>query len=316
MRVAVIVGGRSEEAVVTRVSGEHVSRAIAKLGHQPVIVEAGRRAWTAKGEHLTLEPGRGLASCHVAFPLVAHLQGLLEALDVPYTGPAAFAAHLTGHKIVCKDLLGIRGIPQVPYREWIDDGDPADLLTQLEFPWFVKPARLGSSIGISKVSALEDLAEAIAHAQSHDPLVIVEQGVEAIELEVGVLGHGEPVASTVGQVIVEPGGWNDYDNKYGSLSPRLKAPADVPPHVEKEAQSLACRAYFELGCSGGARVDLFYLPEQEKLLVNEINASPMYTPSSAFPVLWQASGVDLPGVVEILLEAAFEKHDSQGREKY
>lgn len=315
MLVAVIVGGRSDESTVTRISGENICRALIALGHRPVVVEAAPRGWTAHGKPVMMEPGRGLASCQVVFPLVAGLQSLLEVLDIPYVGPGAFAASLTGHKKICKDLMKSWGFPQVRYLQWNQDLTNADL-EDLGLPLFVKPARLGSSIGITKVASLDQLTEAISTAASHDPLVLIEEAVEAIELEIGVMGFAKPVVSEVGQVLVSPNSWNDYDNKYSVVNPRLVVPAEIPASVAEWAQRLAGDCYARLGCSGGARVDLFYLTEKKSLLINEVNSSPMYTPTSAFPLLWQASGLELPEVVGVLLDTAFERHQATRDERF
>jgi D-alanine-D-alanine ligase len=316
VRVAVVVGGRSDEAAVTRVSGENVAQALRRLGHEPVTVEVASTGWSTDRGPVAVAPGRGLADCDVAFPLVAGLQSLLEILDVPYVGPGTLAAGLTGHKKICKDLLGSWGFPQVRYLQWAPAMVTSDL-EHLGLPLFVKPARLGSSIGITKVEALGDVGQAVEIAAAHDPLVVIEEAVvDAVELEVGVLGFDKPISSEVGSVIVPPGGWNDYDNKYGAGLARLSVPAEIPDAVAGQAREMAEKCYRMLGCSGGARVDLFYLPDSGRLLVNEVNSSPMYTPTSAFPLLWEASGRQLPEVVTALLDAAFDRYRSVAAEKY
>jgi D-alanine-D-alanine ligase len=316
MRVAVVVGGRSEEAAVTRVSGENVSRALRELGHDPVTVEVASKGWKTDRGPVEVAPGRGLAGCDAAFPLVAGLQSVLELLDVPYVGPGVLAAGLTGHKKICKDLLGSWGYPQARYVQWAA-GMAASDLEHLGLPLFVKPTRLGSSIGITKVEDLGDLSGAIEAAAAHDPLVIVEEAVvDAVELEVGVLGFEKPITSEVGEVVVPPGGWNDYENKYADGPARLIVPADIPEAVAAQTRKFAEECYLLLGCSGGARVDLFYRPDSGDVLINEVNSSPMYATTSAFPILWEASGLRLHEVVSVLLEAAFERYREISEERY
>jgi D-alanine-D-alanine ligase len=257
-----------------------------------------------------------LGPIDVAFPLLhgpwgedGTVQGLLATVGVPYVGADVTASSIGIDKAVMKATFAARGLPQGGYlavhrSRWEDDreGVRAELTATLPAPWFTKPVRQGSSIGISKVHHLDALDEAMDEGFSFDEVVLIEQGLEhARELEVGVLGDGEVDVSRPGE-IVPSNEFYDFDAKYLAASD-LRIPADVPAEVTDRIGELAREAYRAIGCRGLARVDLFLQPDGE-LLINEINTIPGFTPNSMFPRLWAAEGVSYTQLVERLLTDA------------
>jgi D-alanine-D-alanine ligase len=303
MRVAVLAGGRSSEHEVSLSSAAFVRRAVAEAGHEvlPItIVRTG--AWLHDGTALALTPGGGLLDADAVFPVLhgpfgedGTVQGLLELLDVPYVGAGVLASSLCMDKVVFKEVLAAAGVPQVAYaavREplWRSDPDAVQAsLAALGTPLFVKPARLGSSVGISKVRAEAELAPALDHAFAHDGLVIAEAFSSGIEVECSVIGLGAPEASIPGEIVLTSADWYDYEAKYAPGGMELIAPARLPEAVREEVRRLAVDTFVRVGCAGLARVDFFV--EGERVLVNELNTMPGFTETSVFPKLWEAAGV-------------------------
>jgi D-alanine-D-alanine ligase len=273
------------------------------------------------------EPGKvpqELGQVDVVLPLLhgpygedGTIQGLLELAGVPYVGSGVFASAAAMDKGHMKALLQAAGLPVGPYavvtpRAW--ESDPAavrETVAALGFPVFVKPARAGSSVGITKVRGPEELDAAIEAAREHDPRVVVEAAVEGREIECGVLegldGAG-PDASVPGEVIV--GGdheFYDFAAKYlpdeGTV---LAVPADLPEPVAAEVRELACRAFEALSCEGLARVD-FFVRRDGTVIVNEVNTMPGFTPVSMFPLMWKATGLDYPALVDRLVRTAISR---------
>jgi len=264
-----------------------------------------------------------LGEVDVVFPLLhgpfgedGTIQGLLELGDVPYVGSGVLASAAGMDKHYMKVLLAGHGLPVGPYavvtdRQWRTDPDAAlATLEPLGLPVFVKPARAGSSIGISRVDDAADLRAAIEQARRHDPKVVVEAGISGRELECGVLQDldGTPRASELGEIEVVAGhAFYDFEAKYVAESDvRLSTPADVPPFVRERVQELAVRAFEVMGCEGLARVDVF-LTDDGEVVVNEINTMPGFTPHSMYPRMWAASGVDYPALVDRLLQLALRR---------
>ena len=185
-----------------------------------------------------------------------------------------------------------------------------DEIAELGWPVFVKPARGGSSIGISRVTGLDELEAAIEAARAHDPKVLVEAAVDGIEVECAVLeglDGGPPEASVPGQVVVDPGSaFYDFEAKYLASATTMRIPAPVPADAAAEIRRLACAAFDAISCEGLARVDFFYTPAG-KVLVNEINTMPGMTPASGFPMMWAASGLPLPQLVDRIIQTALRK---------
>ena len=273
------------------------------------------------------EPGsvpQELGEVDVVLPLLhgpygedGTLQGLLELAGVPYVGSGVFASAAAMDKGHMKTLLQGAGLPVGPYavvsaRAW--DSDKAavrESVASLGFPVFVKPARAGSSVGITKVHGPGELDDAIEEARRHDRRVVVEAGVEGREIECGVLEGRDgaaPEASLPGEIVVG-GGHEFYDFAAKYLPDEgtdLVVPADLPDDVVRQVQDLAVRAFEALACEGLARVDFFLTPTG--LVVNEVNTMPGFTPVSMFPLMWRASGLDYPALVDRLVETALARH--------
>ncbi|GIG27611.1 D-alanine--D-alanine ligase family protein [Cellulomonas marina] len=246
------------------------------------------------------------------------LQGLLELADVRYVGAGVLASAVGMDKHMMKLVLAGHGLPVGPFRVLLPGvlaRDPQAALTavkELGLPVFVKPARAGSSLGISRVDALEDLHAAVAEAQRHDPKVVVEAAVVGREVECGVLGGragAAPRTSLPGEIVVTGGGhaFYDFSAKYldeGNV--RLECPADLPAHVVERVRQVAAEAFEAVGCEGLARVDVFVTPDDD-VVVNEINTMPGFTPFSMYPRMWAASGLDYPALVDELLALALER---------
>ena len=316
MRVAVLSGGRSGEHEVSLVSGSAVREGVAEAGHEVLDVRLERDgAWRLDGEPLALTPGGGLAPADVAWPVLhgpfgedGTVQGLLELLDVPYVGAGVLASALCMDKVVFKDVMAAAGVPQVAYaavRAADRDRDRAAVLA-LGLPVFVKPARLGSSVGIVKVTAEEALDAALDAALAYDPLVIVEAFSDGLEVECSVLGQDDPEASVPGEIVLTGGAdWYDYEAKYTAGGMELQVPARIPDAVAEEVRRLAVQTFLRVGCSGLARVDFFV--EGDRVLVNELNTMPGFTPTSVYPKLWAESGLPFPQLCDRLLAIAFER---------
>ncbi|EWT00160.1 D-alanine--D-alanine ligase [Intrasporangium oryzae NRRL B-24470] len=270
------------------------------------------------------EPPRALGEVDVVLPLLhgpfgedGTLQGFLELSDVRYVGSGVLASAAGMDKHYMKVVFAGHGLPVGPYavitdRAWRSDRAAAmDACEGLSYPLFVKPARAGSSMGITKVEDPKDLEAAIEAAREHDPKVIVEEGIRGREIECAVLqGHGTdaPRTSEVAEVAVHDNhAFYDFEAKYlAEADVDLSCPADVPAEVSAEVRRLAAEAFESLGCEGLARVDCFYT-EDGRVLVNEINTMPGFTPHSMYPRMWAASGLAYPDLIDELLSLALER---------
>ncbi|HAX25506.1 MAG TPA: D-alanine--D-alanine ligase A [Chloroflexi bacterium] len=243
------------------------------------------------------------------------VQGLFELAGLPYVGAGVMASAVAMDKAISKQVLAHAGIPQTPWlavlrKEWdrFPESVVADVERELGYPCFVKPANLGSSVGVTKAHSASELPAAMAEAGRHDRKIVIEKGVDARELEVSVLGNDEPTASTVGEVV--PGHeFYDYEDKYVDDSSQLIIPAMIPDEVAEEVRGLAIRAFRTLDCAGMARVDFFLERQTNRVLLNEINTIPGFTAISMYPKLWEASGIPLPDLVERLIGLAIERHE-------
>ncbi len=264
---------------------------------------------------LALAPGI-LDSVDVVFPVLhgpygedGTIQGLLELAGVPYVGAGVFASAAGMDKEFSKKLFAAAGLPIGDYVVLRpgQSAPTANEVARLGFPLFVKPARGGSSIGVSRVCAESELASAIADARRHDPKVIVEAAIDGRELECGVLEFpdGSVRASTIGEIRVPGVGVYDFDTKYLDDAAELDVPAAVDDHVTKMLQSLAIRTFTALDCQGLARVD-FFLTDSGPML-NEINTMPGFTTISMFPRMWGATGVDYPTLLGTMVETALAR---------
>jgi D-alanine-D-alanine ligase len=252
------------------------------------------------------------------------VQGLLELAGVPYVGSGVLGSAVSMDKIAAKQLATVAGIPQARWRSFhehevlgsvaaVADAVVGDLVDDLGFPMFVKPANMGSSIGVTRATDADELRRGLLEALLHDEWLLVEEGVVGREIEVGVLGHTtSPRASVPGEIV--PGAeFYDYEDKYVSDAAELRVPAPLPGPVAEEARALACRAFRALRAEGMARVDFFYEENGRGLLLNEVNTIPGFTPISMFPRLWQASGLTYRALLDELLALAVERHRSRRR---
>jgi len=315
VRIAVLAGGRSGEHEVSLASGAAVRDGLARGGHEPVTVELARDGgWSHGGAPVLLEPGRGLLGADVVFPVLhgpfgedGTVQGLLEILHVPYVGAGVLASALSMDKVLFKQVMAHAGVPQVAFRG-VRAGPPdvaAHDVSALGLPVFVKPARLGSSVGISKVTAAAELPAALEAAFAHDPLVIVEAMAVGREIECSVMGNGDPVASEPGEIVLQ-GDWYDYEAKYTPGGMELRVPAPLEPAVRDRVRTLAVEVFREVGCAGLARVD-FFVTDAGEVLVNELNTMPGFTETSVFAKLFGASGLEYAKLLDALVELALER---------
>ena len=298
-------------------SGAAVREGLAAGGHEALDVSIARDGtWSFEGTELTLSPGGGLLEADVAFPVLhgpfgedGTVQGLLELLDVPYVGAGVLASALCMDKVLFKEVMAQAGLPQVDYVALRDGEDWSAVGARLGFPCFVKPARLGSSVGISKAVDETSLAEALRVAWEHDPLAIVEAMAVGLEVECSVTGNASPEASTPGEIVIEAD-WYDYEAKYQPGGMELVVPARIPEETREQVRSLAQDVFVRVGCTGLARVDTFVLDGGE-VLINELNTMPGFTPTSVFAKLWEATGVPYPDLLDRLLALAVERFEAE-----
>ena len=314
MRVAVLAGGRSGEHDVSLASAAAVREGLAQAGHSVVGIEISRDGrWTSEGEPVALEPAGGLLGCDTVFPALhgpygedGTVQGLLEALGVPYVGAGVLASALCMDKVLFKDLMRSAGVPQVDYMA-ARRGDDPGRLARLGLPVFVKPSRLGSSVGISKVGSADDLPAALAAAWEHDPVAIVEAMADGMEVECSLLGNGRPEASVPGEIVIHSE-WYDHDAKYRPGGMELVVPARLPEGARERVREMAVDAFTRVGCAGMARCDFFVLDPggRAEVLLNELNTIPGFTETSVYAKLFEASGVPYAELLDRLVRLALE----------
>ena len=324
-----LAGGRSSEHPVSLDSGASVREGLRRAGHQVQAVTIGRDGvWRGDDEApVSIAPGAGLLDAEVVFPVLhgpfgedGTVQGLLETADVPYVGAGVLGSAVCMHKVVFKDLMAHAGMPQVRYqavtaRDWAQRRDAVlDGLRGLGLPVFVKPARLGSSVGISKVSDPDGLAPAIEDALGHDPVAIVEAGANGIEVECSVIGNDQPEVSEPGQVIAQ-GEWYDYESKYTEGGMELVVPAPISAAQRERVRRIAQEAFVRSSCAGLARVD-FFVTEEGQVLLNELNTIPGFTATSVFARLFEASGVGYEELLDRLLGYAVERYERERAHSY
>jgi D-alanine-D-alanine ligase len=314
--VAVLGGGRSSEHEVSLESAASVREGLVEAGHDPVeiLIERDGR-WTHEGEALALEPSAGLLDADAVFPVLhgpfgedGTVQGLLDLLDVPYVGAGMLSSALSMDKALFKDLMAAHGVPQGDYAVARSGQEPPAFGP----PAFVKPARLGSSVGISKAISEVELDQALELAFQHDPVVVIERLVVGMEVECSVLGNGDPQASRPGEIVVKGRDWYDYEAKYTDGGMELVVPARTP--FVEDVRRLAIEVFKLVGCSGMARVDFFVT--EDGVLVNELNTIPGFTATSVYAKLWEASGLGYPELLDRLLELALERHAEERRYRH
>lgn len=264
----------------------------------------------------------------IVFPLLhgtngedGTVQGLFEVMNIPYVGNGVLASSAGMDKIVMKQLFEHVGLKQVPYvyftkKQWNENPEQfhQQMENELGWPMFVKPANLGSSVGISKAENREELQAAIDFAFKFDRKIIVEQGVEAREIEIAILGNDSPECSVPGEIIPVTE-FYDYDAKYKDGNTRLVIPADVSEAVLATMKDMAIRAFKVLDCSGLIRAD-FFVTSTDEILINEINTMPGFTPFSMFPLLWQNTDLTYPELIDTLIELAWERYEEKQSIQY
>jgi D-alanine-D-alanine ligase len=333
VRVAVLLGGRSSEHEVSLASARSVIDALDPERYDTVTVEIGRdgRWELGTGDNGTVaetlpvpaaKVPTTLGEVDVVFPVLhgpfgedGTVQGLLELAGIPYVGAGVLGSALAMDKDVFKAVMRDRGIPvtrNITLRTVDGPENP------FGYPAFVKPARLGSSVGISKVRDDEELATAVALAFEHDEKVLVEEFVEGVEVECGVLGNEDPEASLPGEIVshgFEGADWYDYSAKYAEGGMDLVVPPRLEQDVIQRVQELAVRAFVAGECEGMARVDFFVRPDGE-VLVNELNTIPGFTATSVYAKLFEESGVPYAELVDRLVQLALERHERRSRLRF
>jgi D-alanine-D-alanine ligase len=355
LRVGVLFGGRSGEHEVSLASAASVIRGldpdkyepvpigITKDGHWligegavkmlPEVLKGGRRVMLAadptEAALVPLDRGAGAQRLDVIFPVMhgtfgedGTIQGMLELAGIPYVGAGVLGSAVAMDKDVTKRLLKAAGIPVVPWvtvHRWRWEKDPdavrAEIEKEFEYPVFVKPATLGSSVGMTKVHAPEELAAALNLACEFGMKVLVEKAVTAREIEISVLGNREPIASVPGEVIPHRE-FYDYTAKYLEDGSQLLIPAELKPAQVHKIQSVAVEAFRALELSGMARVDFFLDKNTGKLYLNEVNTIPGFTSISMYPKMWEASGIPFRELIDKLIELALEMQEEKARTKY
>ena len=345
IRLVVLFGGQSAEHDVSRVSASHVLQAIdpERYDIEPVAITPDGR-WLRSDATLAaladgpaalpdaldasgtaLVPQTSMAPVHADQPVVVlpilhgprgedgTVQGLLELADVAYVGSGVLGSAANMVKVMSKVVAAAAGLPIVRYlavRDTsIDDAFVARVEAELGWPVFVKPANMGSSVGVSRADDVVSLRVALAEATAFDEWAVVEEGVDAREIEVGVIGNDRPRASVPGE-IVPTHEFYDYEDKYLEGAAEMVVPADLPAEVAEQARALALQAFAALRCDGLARVDFFYEegPDGRGLLFNEINTMPGFTPYSMFPSLWAATGLPYAELIDELVALAITRH--------
>jgi D-alanine-D-alanine ligase len=348
LRVGVIYGGRSGEHEVSIVSAASIFKHLDRTRFQPVpirIDKDGRWVLGAKeptaisagdapddgpvGALQVTEPTAAIGGgIDVVFPVLhgpygedGTVQGLLELANVPYVGAGVLGSALGMDKAVSKTVFAAHGLPIVPYltmtaHEWKTGARDVTtrVSTTLGYPVFVKPANLGSSVGISRATSDSELSESIRAALEYDRKLVIEAGVpNAREIECAVLGNDEPEASLPGEIVVtHPDGFYSYDAKYLDPSGATpKIPADLPPEMIDRVRRLSIEAFRALDLAGMARVDFFLDGRDDLLYLNEVNTIPGFTAISMYPKMWEATGLSYSDLLSRLLTLAIERHEQK-----
>jgi D-alanine-D-alanine ligase len=328
--VAVLAGGRSSEHAISLASASSVVAALDPARYETTAIEIAKDGrWEIAAESHGLPgatdepsiqtlpvvansaPAKALGQIDVVLPILhgpfgedGTVQGLLELAGIPYVGAGVAASALCMDKDLFKAVLRDRGIP-VARNVTLREGDAAR--HDFEYPVFVKPARLGSSVGISKVHSEDELETAVALARRHDDKVLIEELLPGTEVECGVLGNRDPIASVVGEIVAHAE-WYDYSAKYDEGGMDLVIPARIPDDAAERVRRVAVESFVATECEGMARIDLFVRPDGE-VVVNEINTIPGFTATSVYAKLFEASGIPYAELLDRLIELALERHE-------
>ncbi len=347
IHLIVVFGGQSAEHDVSCTTAAHVLRAAdpAKYRITPIGIGRDGRWSLASGAQAALAegpdalPGRLDAGGTVIEPTSAitptgdattvvvpllhgplgedgTIQGMLELADLPYVGTGVLGSAVAMDKAMAKQVAASHGIPQARHLAFraseVTPGTPAAIALELGLPVFVKPANMGSSVGVSKAKTVEAVRDAIQLALTYDEWIVVEEAIVGREIEVGVLGNLEPRASLPGEIV--PGAeFYDYADKYVDDGSQSIIPAPLSPAQTAEVQALAIRAFNALRCEGLSRVDFFFEEGGRGFLLNEVNTLPGFTPISMYPKLWIASGMTYAGLIDELVRLALERHRRRRR---
>jgi D-alanine-D-alanine ligase len=344
IRVAVLMGGRSSEHEVSLASARSVLEALDPDRYESVTVAIDREGrWELAAEERPAiaageEPAKPaetlpvptesesvpgtLADVDVVLPILhgpfgedGTVQGLLELAGVPYVGAGVTASALCMDKDLFKSVMRDHGVP-VTRNVRVRPGE--EIENPFGYPVFVKPARLGSSVGITKVFSPDDLDEAVALAFQHDEKVLIEEFVPGVEVECSVLGNRDPIASLPGEIVshgFEGADWYDYSAKYDEGGMDLIVPPRISPEAIARVQELAVRSFVAAECEGMARVD-FFVQESGEVLVNELNTIPGFTATSVYSKLFEASGIMYPELLDRLVQLALERHERRGKLRF
>ena len=348
--VCIVYGGKSAEHDVSILTAQNVLNAIDKEKYQVDIIyitndgdwkkkenivdpiddiDALRLADVPAGEISKLLNEGSLGTAYSAVFQLLHgpngedgtIQGLFEVLDIPYVGNGVLAASSSMDKLVMKQLFAHRGLPQLPYVSFLRseyqkyENNILKLVhDKLEYPVFVKPANLGSSVGISKCNDEEELKQGIEEAFQFDRKLVIEQGINAREIEVAVLGNDYPETTWPGEVVKDVA-FYDYKAKYKDGKIKLDIPADLNDDVKMTLRNMAVEAFKATDCSGLLRAD-FFVTEDNQIFINETNAMPGFTAYSMYPSLWENMGVSYAELISKLIELAKEKHEDKKKNKY
>jgi len=333
VRVAVLAGGRSSEHDISVASARSVVDALDPERYETVVVEIDRGGrWELASDAGELPersietlpvvarsaPAATLGQVDVVLPILhgpfgedGTVQGLLELAGVPYVGAGVAASALCMDKDLFKAVLRDRGIP-VARNVTLREGDASE--HPFPYPVFVKPARLGSSVGISRVTQADDLVTAVELARRHDDKVLIEEGVQGVEVECGVLGNRDPIASVVGEIVAHAD-WYDYSAKYDEGGMELVIPARITPDEDDRVRQLAVDSFVATECEGMARIDFFVRTDGE-VIVNEINTIPGFTSTSVYAKLFEAAGIGYADLLDRLIALALERHERRARLLY
>src|SRR6266481_6090744 len=313
LRVAVLQGGRSGEHEVSLQSAKSIMGAMDPLRYEVIPYTIGKEGkWSPRP--ILPEPG-GNPEIDVVFPALhgtfgedGTVQGLLELADLPYVGAGVLSSSLSMDKELMKRGCRERGLPVVEYVTLSrTDLDTAEACKRLSFPMFVKPANLGSSVGISKAHNCAELDAALKLAAQFDRKVIIERAILGQELECAVLGNDDPIASQPCEILPSRE-FYDYEDKYLLDLARIELPARISPQKTEELRRLAVECYRAVECSGMARVDFLLESATGRLYINEINTIPGFTSISMYPKMWERCGLPMPKLIDRLIELALERH--------
>ena len=320
IRLGVIYGGKSGEHEVSIMSADSVIAAVDPEKYEVVRIFISKEGWwTIAGQ--PLNPWDLRSYIDFALPILhgpngedGTVQGLLTLAGVPYGGCNVLACAVTMDKIVAKKVFASEGLPQAPYIAFTDADDEeavmAEACEKLQFPMFVKPSNMGSSVGITKAHDRAELKEAIALAKKYDSRLLIEQGIDAREIESAVMGNSVLECGKVGEIV--PGAeFYDYNDKYFDGTSQLLIPAPISEEEERTVLEMAKKAYVACGCSSFARVDFLMDKTTGKIYINEINAIPGFTKISMFPRLMMAAGLKYPEIIDRIVELGYERYHAE-----